>query len=280
MSWIAPWRNNTIPQWVAPLPKSAPPRPIPIPPDNPPPTPPPPPPPGLMPQFRSEKRRKLQDFTNDMLQEPWKFNSSLIAMQEECFQEYEMCIQALNSKVMARDSCIHEQKKNINNLNKQIQIKINNLRKRSTEVLNLRSTCLQLQTQIDNLSIQMMTDASEQEEKVLHYKNLVKGLQKNTEEAEKSAQYINCVKQLLFNHGEGESLENSLKTSERYCSICMENKANILCSPCMHLEYCTGCALNYHNLNIDCFGGSKKCSVNSTCSRCKGDVKELIYVFT
>lgn len=277
MSWIPPWRS-TGPQWVAPLAK-APPT---LPPSRPPPSPPPPPPPpGLTPQVRSEKRRKLQEHTGEFLYEPSMLNvSHLLTLQEECFQDYESCIQSLNEKLLIRDSCVYEQKQNINLLNRQLICKNNMLRKKNSDLLHIRSSCIQFQTQIENLTMQMMTDASEHEEKITHYKSLISGLQKTSGEAENSIQFINYIKDVLFNHGEGETLENSIKTADRFCAICMENKANIVCSPCMHMEYCSDCASRFHNLDLGVFVNSKRYDVNSSCPRCKQDVKELMYIFT
>lgn len=273
--WTPPWRGMLGAQWVAPIAKAPPPLPV-----SPVPILVPPPPPGLSPQVRSEKRRKLQEHTADILREPWTLNSDLVALQENCFQEYEKTIQNLNSKLLNRDSCIQEQKQNIITLNGQLRAKSNLLRKKQCETYSLNSCNLQLQTQIETLTMRLATDASEHQETVQHYKSLVKGLQKSVEESEIASGYLNCMKALLHNHSEGETIENAHRTSDRVCSICMENKANIVCSPCMHMEYCTSCALTTHGISMGAFHENKMCSVESKCPRCKGDVSGLLYIFT
>jgi hypothetical protein len=269
MSWAPPWRGVLGAQWTAPLAKAPPP--------------PPPNPPhehGLSPQYRSEKRRKLQDQTAQLLREPWNLDEKLIETQEECFQGYETVIGTLSSKLMNRDTCIYEQKQNMNALQKQLSNKINLVRRKNNEVSILRGSNITLKTQIDSLSMRIATDASEHEEKITHYKSLIKGLQKTAENAEESSQYLRHMRYLLFEYEQGESLEDTLKTSDRKCSICMENNANIVCFPCMHLEFCSGCALHVHNLNMGIFTSTKRCNVESKCPRCKGDVNELMYIFT
>ena len=144
----------------------------------------------------------------------------------------------------------------------------------------LRSNNVTLQTQIESVSLRMATEASEAEEKVAHYKSLVKGPQKTAENAEESAQYFRHMKKLLFEYESGESLEDSLKTSDRKCSICMENHANIVCLPCMHMEFCHGCALDIHNISANAFSSTRRVSVDSKCPRCKGSVAEILYVFS
>ena len=60
----------------------------------------------------------------------------------------------------------------------------------------------------------------------------------------------------------------------------MDNSANIVCLPCMHLEFCTGCASQIHSISMDSFNINKKINVDIKCPRCKGDVDELLYIFT
>ncbi len=273
-------------QWTPPIPKVPPPPPIVMPtqtqtppPDIPPP-PLPPPPPGLMPQYRSEKRRKLQDKTLHILQEPWNLNSTILSVQEECFQEYESAIESLNAKLLNREGCIYEHRQNITSLHKQLTQKNNLIRKKNHEISIIRNSNLTLQHQLESASLRIATEASEYEEKVEHYKTLIKGIQKTAESAEESAQYLRHMRKMLFEYEQGEALADSLKTTDRTCSICMETRANILCSPCMHLEYCEACAINAHDLNLGDFTHNRKCAVSSKCPRCKGDVNELIYIFT
>ena len=272
MSWSA-WRGVLNAQWTAPLPKAPPPPPPPMT---------PPPPPSHVPptQYRSEKRRKLQDHTVQILREPWKMNEDILSIQEECFQEYEKTIESLNSKLQNRETCIYEQKQNINSIQRQLVQKNAQIRKKNSELSILRGSNISLQTQIDSVSLRMVTEASENEEKITHYKSLVKGLQKTAENAEESAQYLRHMKKLLFEYENGETLEDSLKTSDRKCSICMETHANIVCLPCMHLEFCHACALDVHGLNGNAFTGTRQLAVESKCPRCKGKVEELQYIFT
>lgn len=272
MAWTQ-WRGMSA-QWAEPLAKAPPPRP-----PNPPPGL-PPPPQGLSPQYRSEKRRKLQDHTVKVLREPWKMNDEILSIQEECFQEYEVTIENLNSKLQNRDTCIYEQKQNMNNIQKQMAQKNALIRKKNNEILIVRGNNLNLQNQIESISMRIATDASENEEKIAHYKSLVSGLQKTAENAEESSQYLRHMKQLLFEYESGETLEDSLKTSDRKCSICMNNCANIVCMPCMHLEFCHGCALDVHNISSNAFAGTRRTQVDSKCPRCKGSVDELMYIFT
>lgn len=268
MAW-ASWRGVLgSSQWTAPLPKAPPPPPV-------------SPPPGLpTPNIRSEKRRKLQEHTAQVLREPWKMDDNILKLQEECFQEYEMSIETLNGKLQNRDTCIYEQKQNLDNVQRQIAQKNSMIRKKNNEVAILRSNCINMQTQVDSMSIRIATEASESEEKVAHYKSLVKGLQKTAENAEESSQYLRHMKKILFEYENGETLEDSLKNSERKCSICMDNSANIVCFPCMHLEFCHGCASDLHNVSISSFSGSRTTPVDSKCPRCKGNVNQLMYIFT
>lgn len=260
---------GTWSQWVSPLPK-APPPPPPV----------PPPPPGLCSQYRSEKRRKLQDHTMNILREPWRLDEDILSLQEECFQDYETSIEALNSKLQNRDSCIYEQKQNMTVLQKQIIQKNALIRRKNNEATILKSNNITLQTQLDSVSMRIATDASENEERINHYKSLVKGLQKTAENAEESSQYLRHMKNLLFEYENGETLEDSLTTSDRKCSICMNNAANVVCSPCSHLEYCQGCAVDVHGITMDTFSSTRRVSVKSSCPRCKGQVDEIFYIFT
>lgn len=269
MSW-APWRGMLNSHWTAPMAKAPPP-----PPPAPPPT-----PPGLSPQWRSEKRRKLQDHTVQVLREPWKMDDAILAIQEDCFQEYENTIESLNSKLHNRETCIYEQKQNINNIQRQLIQKNALIRKKNNEMAILRSNNVTLQTHFETVSLRVATEASENEERVAHYKSLVQGLQKTAENAEESAQYLRHMKKLLFEYENGETLEDSLKTSDRKCSICMENHANIVCLPCMHMEFCHGCALDTHGLSASAFSATKRVDLQSKCPRCKGSVDELLYIFT
>mgnify|MGYP001189306722 CR=1 FL=1 len=265
MSW-APWRALNA-QWTAPVAKAPPPPPV-------------SPPPGLTQQYRSEKRRKLQDHTIQVLREPWKLGDEILQIQEECFQDYENTIETLNSKLQNRDTCIYEQKQNMTNIQRQLLQKNTQIRKKNNEIAILRSNNLTLQTQIDSVNLRMATEASENEEKIEHYKSLVKGLQKTAENAEESAQYLRHMKKMLFEYESGETLEDSLKTADRKCSICMENHANIVCLPCMHMEFCHGCAIDINSLSSSAFSTNKRVVVDSKCPRCKGTVDEILYIFT
>ena len=268
MSWA--WRGVLNAQWTAPMAKA------------PPPPPPVPPPPGLAPppQLRSEKRRKLQDHTVQVLREPWKMGEDILTIQEDCFQDYEKTIESLNSKLQNRDTCIYEQKQNIQSIQRQLIQKNAMIRRKNNEMAIMRSNNITLQTQIDSVSLRMAQEASENEEKIEHYKSLVKGLQKTAENAEESAQYLRHMKKLLFEYENGETLEDSLKVADRKCAICMENHANIVCLPCMHMEFCHGCACEVSGLSANAFSVSKSVDVDSKCPRCKGSVGELLYIFT
>ena len=269
MAWTS-WRGMMPAQWASPMAKAPPPPPVS-----------PPPPPGLSPpQFRSEKRRKLQDHTIQILREPWKMDEDILKIQEECFQDYETSIETLNAKLITRDTCIYEQKQSLNNVQRQIIQKNALIRKKNNEVAILRGNVITMQTQVDSISMRIATEASENEEKIAHYKSLVKGLQKTAENAEESSQYLRHMKKILFEYENGETLEDSLKNSERKCSICMDNSANIVCVPCMHLEFCHGCASDLNNISIGSFSGSRTVAVESKCPRCKGDVNQLMYIFT
>ena len=273
MSWTQPWRAVLGAQWTAPMAKAPPTPPIVAPPGL-------SPPPHVQSQYRSEKRRKLQDHTAQILKEPWNLNDNLITIQEECFQDYEVTIETLNAKLCNRDTCIYEQKQYMNNLQRQLEQKSALLRKRNNELSIFRGANTTLQTQIESMSLRIATEASEHEDKITHYKSLITGLQKTAANAEESAQYLRHMKHLLFEYENGETLEDSLKTSERKCSICMENNANVVCLPCMHLEFCTSCALQANNLDSNSFSLSKRCKVESKCPRCKGSTDELMYIFT
>ena len=214
------------------------------------------------------------------MREPWKLGEDIIKIQEECFQNYETTIESLNSKLQTRDTCIYEQKQNINSIQRQIIQKNALIRKKNNEMAIIRSNNISLQTQIDSVSLRIATEASENEEKIAHYKSLVKGLQATAENAEESAQYLRHMKKLLFEYENGETLEDSLKTSDRKCSICMDNHANIVCLPCMHLEFCQGCALQVNNLSLNAFSTNRRATVESKCPRCKGQVDEIMYIFT
>ncbi len=269
------WWNRQFAQWTAPLAKAVPP---------PPPQPPPPPPvlpvvPELEPEIiRSDKRRKLQDHTAKVIKEPWKMDSEFMKIQEDCFQEYESMIHSLNSKIQNRDNCIFEQKRNINSMQRQLFHKNGLVRKKSSELTILRGSNISLQMQLDAVTLRLATDASENEEKINYYKSLVLGLQKTAQNAEESSQYLRHIKKLLFEYENGEMLEDTLKSANRKCSICMTNDACIVCMPCMHLEFCHGCAIESHP-NVENHI-TRRISVDSTCPRCKGKVDELLYIFT
>ena len=268
--------------WTAPQPKAVPPPP----PVHPPPSPqlinipPPPPPPGLSGPVRSEKRRKLQDFTTQLINEPWRLDDELLSKQEECFHDYETHIESLNSKLNHRDTCIYEQKQNINSITKQLCQKNSMLRKRNSDISILRASNVSLQTQIESVSLRAATEASQHDENVNHYKSLIKGLQKTAENAEESAMYLRHMKKLIHEYENGETLEDCLRTSDRKCSICMAEHANVVCMPCSHMEFCMGCAIATHSLASDCFSFRKSVELEAKCPRCKGQVNELMYVFT
>lgn len=266
------WWNRPLAQWAAPLAKAPPPPPI---------QPPPPPPVTTHTEpekFRSEKRRKLQDHTAQVIKEPWKMDIEFMKFQEDCFQEYESMIHNLNNKLQNRDVCIFEQKRNINTMQRQLFHKNSLVRKKVSELNILRSNNVQLQMQVDAISLRLATDASEHEDKIIYYKSLVLGLQKTAQNAEESSQYLRHIKKILFEYENGEMLEDTLKCANRKCSICMTNDACIVCMPCMHLEYCHGCAIESHQ-NVE-NNISRRISVDSTCPRCKGKVNELLYIFT
>jgi len=263
------WANSWRGVFAAPLPKA-----IPTPPTI------PPPPPGLTPQYRSEKRRKLQEHTVDILREPWNLDDRILKEQEECFQDYETTIASLSNQLQHRDTVLYEQKQNMINVQQQLSQKNTMIRKKNNEISILRNTNISLQTQLDSLGLRMASEQSEYDDKISHYKSLVSGLQKTAENAEESAQYLRYMKNLLINYEKGETLEDSLKTSDRICSICMTMNANVICMPCNHLEYCFECALNVHNLSSNDFSTNKPVSVDCRCPRCKGAVNKLLYIFT
>ncbi len=264
MAW--PWQ---VAQWVAPQPKAAAPPPMPVvqPHEN-----------NLT--YRSEKRRKLQEHTLKVIKEPWNVSDSIIDMQEDCFHEYETTIENLSSKLRLRDNCIYEQKQNISCITKQLHFKNNQLKKKNNECILSKNINSTLQCQIESLSLQLATEASEHEEKIAHYKSVVQGLQKTAANAEESSQYIRYISKLLFEYQSGESLDDSLKSSNRTCSICMDSSANIVCSPCMHMEFCYGCVSDMLKLSSNDFSTNKRCSVEMKCPRCKSSVNEIMYVFT
>jgi len=207
-------------------------------------------------------------------------DDSLLRVQEECFQDYEGVIENLSSKLRTRDNCIYEQKQNMKAVERQLALRNSVIRRKNNETAVLMQSNLALQTQLESTNLSFATEASENEEKINHYKALVKGLQKTAENAEESAQYLRHMKKLIFEYENGETLEDSLKTSDRLCSICMENHANIVCIPCMHMEFCHGCALEVHGISANSFSSNKRVNVDSKCPRCKGSVEELLYVFT
>ena len=154
------------------------------------------------------------------------------------------------------------------------------IRRKNNEMAIMRSNNIMLQTQVDSANFQMAQEASENQEKIEHYKSLVKGLQKTAENAEESAQSLRHMKKMLFEYENGETLEDSLKVADRKCSICMETHANIVCLPCMHMEFCHGCACEVNGLSANAFSVNKRIQLESKCPRCKGGVEELLYIFT
>lgn len=278
-SWA--FQNLLGSQWVAsvnPLPKAPPVQPLR---SNEPPIVVPPPPSRSPPEFvRSEKRRKLQDQTQHICENPWDITGDFVSLQDELLHEYENTIEQLNYKIKSRDSCIYEYKSSNNNLHRQLFQRNALIRKKVAELANVKNNNLALQTQIDSISLRIATEASENEEKIQHYKSLVQGLQKTAANGEESVQYLRHMKKILFDYENGETLENSLVNSDRKCSICMENHANIVCMPCMHLEFCHSCALQKHDLKCDDFSLNKKTKVNCKCPRCNSQTEELLYIFT
>ena len=239
------------------------------------------PPPGLQENnVRDAKRRRLQEYTHEILNEPWKLDSDIIQYQKDCFQEYEETIQILNKKITYRDNCLFDQKKSTEYIQKAYAAKCQMVRKKSSENSNLRSIQVTLHSQIEALSLQMAQIQSEHEESVTHYKNLIKGLEKTAANSEESSQYIRMIKKLLIDYSKGEKLEDALHCTERVCSICMDNSALVVCKPCNHLEFCYACAIDAFKLDIEAFESTTDVDVSGTCPRCKQDVKEVHYIYT
>lgn len=255
----------TWPMWVAPLPKAA---------------------PTQRPScddkciFWCAKRRKLNEYTQNLLVEPWKLSASLIDTQNQCLDEYDEIISTLNRKISMRDKCIDDHKKNINSMSKQIQCKSNIIRKKNIEITNVKQSYKSLQDAMEELNIRLATVESDTEEKVQHYKNLIKGLEKTAGNAEESSAYLRRIQKMLIDYQYGEICEDSEKRTDRVCVICMDNHANIMMKPCNHLEYCYSCSVEAFSLTPQQFLQSNDINVSSNCPRCKVAIDQISYVYT
>jgi len=225
----------------------------------------------------SNKRQKL---CNDLYQivPP---DHEIIQTVWECFNDYENEINKQNGKLAELRRRNHVLMKTVEQVRKQIVTRNRDCDYFSSQLYYLNQYNIDLKDQIETMSLRVVQSESDLEVDTKHYKNVIVGLQAKVDEAERCKDYLSEFKKLILYYENNETVDDAnCFSTERVCSVCMTAKANMVCKPCSHLEFCLECAQTLTNTSFS-DNGCKNilCGENTECPRCKQPTEKLEFIF-
>ena len=237
-----------------------------------------PPPPQLC------KKRKLVEITRGIIDsETEVVKRNIMRQQEVAFHEYEDEIKFMRKELTDMEKKLKTQSVHCQNLTQQLFHKNAGYNKKMEEVLSLRSEVVSLREHVNSLSLRVVTAEQEKEDTQTYYTELVKGLQATSANAEEAACFMRFLHKSLIDFQSGQKVDDLIFKTEKICSICLSEPANIIAKPCHHLEWCRGCAIDQFKMNDSAFDVTKteflSSSMQQGCPRCKQNVEHLDYVF-
>ena len=238
---------------------------------------PPAPPPQLC------KKRKLATITTGIINAGSELaKRNLLLEQENIFHDYENEITFLRKQLSELEHKMKDQLQHSQNLETQLQYKNSAYNKKTQEALAMRAANASLREQIDGLSMRVLAAEQTQEEREKYYANLVKGLQATAANGEEASCFMRFLHKSLIDYQSGQKVEELIYKTEKMCSICLSEPANVVAKPCHHLEWCRGCAIEQFQLKEQAFDLIKSEIVSDnqlSCPRCKHSVDCLDYLF-
>lgn len=230
------------------------------------------------------KKRRLASKTFNILNE----NSDLTKIMTEIMKEHDFAfheyedenrrIREVLSTLQHRLDASNCQKQSLQQqiINKNAVISRNH---HEISALKVAYECMKVD--VDSLAMRVFEAEQEKEEQVNHYKDLLKGLQKSHAAEEEASGYLQLLRKIMIDYENGEKTDACIHRTQKYCSICLTEPANICAKPCHHLEWCRGCAQKQFNLDGNCFDSIKTEVIIEphTCPRCKAVIGCIDYIF-
>ena len=237
-------------------------------------------------QSISSKKRKLAEFTNAMFDAKWDFSHKtklqILEQQELTFHEYENELQHLRRKLVDVTEKHRQQIQQNYNLNIQLTHRNTIITKKTNELYDLRIESNNYKSQIDSLSIRVIEAEQSKEEGELYHRELITKLQKTSANAEEASFFMRFLHNSLIEYQNGSKVEDLVHKTNKLCSICLTEPANILSRPCHHLEWCRGCAIDFFEIEENTFDVFKTEFVEKRakcCPRCKTDITSIDYIY-
>ncbi len=232
------------------------------------------------------KKRKLAEFTSAMFTAKREFTENtknkILEQQAIAFHEYENEVQALQRKLIDATEKHRQQVQQNYNINIQLSQRQAIIAKKQSELNEARSEILSLTDQLDVLSIRVFEADQAKEEKETYYREMINNLQKTAANAEEASLFMRFLHQSLIEYQNGCKVEELVHKTNKLCSICLSEPANIMAKPCHHLEWCRGCAIDFFSIRENCFETIKTETVEDymkSCPRCKTDIVSIDFVY-
>ncbi len=138
-----------------------------------------------------------------------------------------------------------------------------------------------LREELDTLNVRLVQNECDREVDIRHYKNVIIGLQAELSNTTLCADYMMEFKKLILHYENRETLENVKNfCTERTCCVCLTEKANMVCKPCSHLEFCFECAQKISNQSLNTSGCKiLTCGEYTECPRCKQELNSIEFIY-
>ena len=205
---------------------------------------------------------------------------NLLLEQESIFHDYENELTFLRKQLSDLGQKMKDQLQHSQTSQVQLHHKNAGYNRKMQEAIGLRNENTALRDQIDSLSMRVLEAEQSKEERVKYYTNLVKGLTSTAANAEEASFLMRFLHKSLIDYQSGQKVEDLVYKTEKMCSICLSEPANIVAKPCHHLEWCRGCAIEQFKLSEQAFDVIKSEFISDKqlcCPRCKQDVDCLDY---
>jgi len=207
----------------------------------------------------------------------------IIEAQEETFDEYANQLNLLKTKLMSTEQQLQSQGRHVSRLYAQINQKSQLINKKNKDLSYQLGIINTLRSEIDSYQLRVIDAETQNEENIIHYKNIISTLTKDKNTDMKANDYMSHIRKVVKSFENGESI-NALNSSESKCVICLQQEAKFICYPCCHLEFCGDCAGLYVGKDESFFRNNNELSFNSgekfQCTRCKSDIEKIHYIFS